>query len=81
MQRGFKAHRKPGCLDSLFVFFFGGGEGGGIKKFLIDKKKKNRKKILQHLPEQLWPSPMYPGLQLQLNEPSVLIQLALSLQL
>ena len=32
-------------------------------------------------PDQFWPFPMYPGLQLQLKDPSVLVQVAFSLQL
>ena len=39
-----------------------------------DRNSKNQ-------PEQLWPFPMYPGLQLQLKDPSMLVQVAFSLQL
>ena len=38
-------------------------------------------KLRKHPPEQLWPFPPYPGLQLQLKEPLVLMQMALLLQL
>ena len=38
-------------------------------------------KLRKHPPEQLWPFPLYPGLQLQLKEPLVLMQMALLLQL
>ena len=38
-------------------------------------------KLLKHQPEQLWPFPLYSGLQLQLKEPLVLMQMALLLQL
>ena len=39
-----------------------------------DRNSKNQ-------PEQLWPFPMYLGLQLQLKDPSVLAQVEFSLQL
>ena len=38
-------------------------------------------KLRKHPPEQLWSFPLYPGLQLQLKEPLVLMQMALLLQL
>ena len=38
-------------------------------------------KLRKHPPEQLWPLPLYPGLQLQLKEPLVLMQMASLLQL
>ena len=38
-------------------------------------------KLRKHPPEQLWPFPLYPGLQLQLKEPLVLMQMASLLQL
>ena len=34
-------------------------------------------KLRKHPPEQLWPFPLYPGLQLQLKEPLVLMQMEL----
>ena len=46
-----------------------------------DTIKTNCKRDNKNQPEQLWPFPMYPGLQLQLKDPSVLVQVAFSLQL
>ena len=40
-----------------------------------------KEKGLVFLPSQLYPSPMYPGLQVQLNDPLVLLHTASSLQL
>ena len=38
-------------------------------------------KLRKYPPEQSWPFPLYPGLQLQLKEPLVLMQMASLLQL
>ena len=40
-----------------------------------------KKKCLFFLPSQLYPSPVYPSLQVQLNDPLVLLHTAFSLQL
>ena len=45
------------------------------------KTNGKRDRNFKNQPEQLWPFPMYPGLQLQLKDPSVLVQVAFSLQL
>ena len=47
-------------------------------KTLYNKK---RNKVLPFLPEQLYPSPVYPCLHVQLNEPLVLLHTAKWLQL
>ena len=48
-----------------------------VSKLTNGKRDRNSK----NQPEQLWPFPMFPGLQLQLKDPSALVQVAFSLQL
>ena len=48
---------------------------------IISEKNAKRDRDSKNQPEQLWPFPMYSGLQLQLKDPSVLVQVAFSLQL
>ena len=48
---------------------------------LVSLSKQYYIKLRKHPPEQLWPFPLYPGLQLQLKEPLVLLQMAMLLQL